>query len=167
MGCDIHCYIQHISLKPDEEPYWTLFAEDICLSRRYAIFALLAGVRGAEGPIFPLRGLPADLGWDLAANLYSAVVDDDKQEGFETVARSHAEAWVQEGKSFWKDGSETSVSCPDWHSYGWLTPSEWRQVIESDRLEWEANPDYFATAAAMEELERRGRKVRVVFWFCN
>jgi hypothetical protein len=53
MGADIHTIVQ---VKKAGE--WVTVAKNVADGRNYELFGLLAGVRGDEGPIEPLRGLP-------------------------------------------------------------------------------------------------------------
>lgn len=174
MGADIHCYIEHGRRRKShdgegEEIYWSAFNySGLNPGRNYDVFGALAGVCRDDNQMFELRGLPDDLGFAARMDnqLYVVADDDPSAEHERFCSRSNAESWVNSGCSKWANDKKTTVTHPDWHSHSWLTPAEWRQVIEA---EYEYGPDdeYFAIAAAMEELERRGELVRIVFWFDN
>jgi hypothetical protein len=53
MGTDIHTIVQ---IKKAGE--WVTVVKNAADERNYELFGLLAGVRGHDGPIEPLRGLP-------------------------------------------------------------------------------------------------------------
>lgn len=54
MGCDIHTVLQ-----VKKRAKWETVATDIFTGRNYALFSVLAGVRGGEEPIATPRGYPA------------------------------------------------------------------------------------------------------------
>jgi len=57
MGCDIHTSL--VEVGKDKSYYWPI-AVDILSHRNYALFEILAGVRGDESnAIVPPRGLPS------------------------------------------------------------------------------------------------------------
>ena len=169
MGADIHCYIEHGRRpKGDEKIFWSSFNySGLNPGRNYDVFGAIAGVRRSDNQMVELRGMPADAGYGARSSNQLYVVDDDDpsaaHESF--CSRSDAESFVNSGwGSKWVNAEKTIVTHPDWHSHTWLTPAEWRQVIEA---EYEYGPDdeYFAIAALMEELERRGNEVRIIIWF--
>ena len=55
MGCDIHLHVE-VQIAGRWEHYSELDVE-----RCYLLFGIMAGVRGDERPVAPLRGLPSDL----------------------------------------------------------------------------------------------------------
>lgn len=175
MGADIHCYIEHGRRRKDhdgegEKVHWSSFNySGLNPGRHYEIFGALAGVRCSENQMFELRGLPDDVSYGAASDnqLYVVADDDPSAEHEKFASRSNAESWVNSSwGSRWVNDEKTIVTHPDWHSHSWLTPAEWRQVIEAE-YPYAPDDEYFALAAAMEELEQRGNEVRIVFWFDN
>ena len=55
MGCDIHA---HVEVRIDDE--WHHY-NALSIDRNYALFAVIAGVRGEEEALFEPRGLPEKL----------------------------------------------------------------------------------------------------------
>lgn len=180
MGADIHLYLEHSAKEPSQsgKRHWCGVGGRINPGRDYDLFAKIAGVRDCseEGSkkLFEPRGVPDDLGWEAAGDNRLKVVPDGEEcsdePGYREVNRSRAESWVQYG-SYWMplgEYPEYWVSDPDNHSHTWLTPAEFRQVLEAPRPEgWGIDPEYWALLAAAEELERRDRDVRFVIWFDN
>lgn len=168
MGCDIHMYVEHTDPKMDR-PHWSNFGGRINPGRDYRLFANLAGVRSyVDTPqLVETRGLPENLGlmtkWDN--ELY---VSDDG-EGDEYCSRENAESWVKAGISNWTDDRHVSVTHPDHHTHSCCTLDEFRMVLHAQRPDGYGGPDveYWALLAACEELVKRGRDVRIVFWFDN
>lgn len=167
MGCDIHCYIEYSNKSYEDKIFWSGFGGRINPGRNYALFGILAGVRGSIEPRVPLRGRPDDMGYDASGDAWVYVVTDEEISDEYWMGRSKAERYVENGYCEWRDESHKFVSNPDWHSYGWLTTAEWRDCVQDDRLQWPAQVEYFAMCGAMDELERRGYPARVVFWFDN
>jgi hypothetical protein len=65
MGCDIHLYVEYKS-----DGMWHTLIRDPHCSRDYQLFTILAGVRGVDEPLVPLRGFPADHNFSDAAEDY-------------------------------------------------------------------------------------------------
>lgn len=178
MGADIHLYLEHSAKEPSQsgKRHWCGVGGRINPGRDYDLFAKIAGVRdySEEGSkkLFEPRGVPDDLGWEAAGDNRLKVIPDGEECSYETgyreVNRSRAESWVQYG-SYWMplgENPEYWASDPDNHSHTWLTPAEFRQVLEAPRpSDWGIDAEYWALLAAAEELERRDREVRFVIWF--
>lgn len=101
MGCDIHLSIEYRDIW--NPTFWQSFGADIYMPRDYHLFGLLAGVRGQEVPLFPIRGIPDDL---------SCEVDDKYYRPSSAGIRK--------------------VVDPDWHTPSWLTYEEWVSVLTQD-----------------------------------
>lgn len=92
MGTDIH-----LSIEYKEEPagLWYAFGADIYMPRDYRLFGLLAGVRDPVHSLFPVRGIPGDISWEVDDKYYSSdgehkVVDPD----WHTPSWLSREEWV-------------------------------------------------------------------------
>jgi hypothetical protein len=156
MGCDIHAYIENQPYKESSPEYWWKIA-DLHAQRNYAMFGLLAGVRGGE-PLFAPRG------WDKNSStkweFCMWISDEPDADG--TCSKEQARKYVSYGSEII---DEKWVTNPDWHTPSWLTAAELEQVIraykekysqyESD--EWEG---YL-------ELMKRIPESRIIFWFDN
>lgn len=168
MGCDIHMYVEHTDPKASR-PYWATFGGRINPGRDYRLFANLAGVRGyGDTPqMVETRGLPPHL--SLTAKWDNELYVSDENEGEEYCTRENAESWIKHGVSEWTDERQVSVTHPDHHTHSWCTIEELRSVLNAERPAGYGAPDdeYWALLAACEELVRRGREVRIVFWFDN
>jgi hypothetical protein len=172
MGCDIHCYVEHRALvqKSEYDRYWSGFGGRINPGRNYRIFGRLAGVRrDGEEQVAPVRGIPNDLAYDAAGDFWMWIVyEGEAHDGAVTVEKatkyhaSYGAAYRHSTNA--QDSSRPQwVQDPDAHTASWVTPDEWSLALVEDANEHE----YHAMLAAMRELERRGREVRVVFWFDN
>lgn len=62
MGCDIHAYVEVVY--PGDHAYAECIA-DLLPGRYYAVFGVLANVRGSGAPIEP-RGIPTNLSIEVA-----------------------------------------------------------------------------------------------------
>jgi len=146
MGCDIHAYLDVTEGEPDPERDYAgwiqTFAHDIPIGRDYALFGLLAGVRGGKALIEP-RGLPEydQMGW-RTRDTYWLRVTDSPSCGWcgecKHVSPSDAEKW--RGKTI-KIGDETYVQNPDvliilsqeaYTKYGHDLPAETLLIIDPD-----------------------------------
>ena len=90
MGVDIHTVLQ---IK--RQGRWETIATDIYPGCNYALFSVLAGVRGQEEPIAEPRGLPPGF-----------VVDDDNDHPVADAGGFIDSYWIGD------------------HSHGWLTAAE-------------------------------------------
>lgn len=162
MGADIHLYPEYSTFRNDSRDYWQSFATDMNPGRDYELFGVLAGVRGQETPLVPLRGLPdhpsITTSWDN-----TVWVSDT--EGEKLCSKETAESWVRTGCSRWLDDSKRGVTHPDHHSHTWLTLPEFKAAIAI--LGRDVAHGYYGLIAALEEMERRGAKTRIVMWFDN
>ena len=166
MGADIHGYIEYSK----DGSKWDSWASRIHLSRRYGIFGILAGVRSGVTPMFPLRGIPRDLSWDVIHDYYEPPVKLADLSGHERAeVETYKQALLAGAKSAQRDIHEVRdlvfLANQDWHSPGWLWCEEYNQLLE--KLD-EKPPCYVAVAHAMRGLEAGGAySVRFVFWFDN
>lgn len=161
MGCDIHVYPEYELRHDDDVSHWAPLANRMSPGRYYRLFGKIAGVR-CDGQMIEQRGLPADVGYSAKSDNELYIIDGDTDsEG--CCTRAQAEQWVQY-RSRYTDDRKVSVTHPDWHSHSWCSPQELRAVLES-------LPDepvtYWALLAMLEEVERRGKRARIVFWFDN
>jgi hypothetical protein len=135
--------------------------------RDYGVFESLAGVRGeSKNSVSPPRGYPEDASYAAQEDYWVYLGPETS----EWANRDKAEGWVVRGESRWRDESKRWVSHPDYHSHSWLTLAEFRKALNAcSELEQFYKPDaeYWAVIAAMEELEKRGKQTRIVFWFDN
>lgn len=173
MGCDIHAFIEY---KKDD--LYMGFAEDeLWLSRDYALFSALAGVRAyGERPLYPPRGLPEDCSEAVNGHFFQLTVPDDRVgedwlRGIDFVEKSFADRWVAEKKSYYVEGHKYPfVSNSDWHTPSWLTFTEIPRALKHQGISMtERAPDFKAAIAAMAKLAEAygGDNVRLVFWFDN
>lgn len=164
MGCDIH---GHIEVRTPIGT-WELFASpDIW--RNYALFGLLAGIRG-EGPaIVAPRGIPRDISRGLV-QAYTLEVSSEPDEDHRECLPTDAAAWVRSGASEWWDAQHTRVTDPDAHHVSWLTTDEMQLVCNAVSV----GPDdpkgwgrFYpgAVLGAMNGLRQMGYAPRFVFWF--
>ncbi|WP_300573452.1 hypothetical protein [Phenylobacterium sp.] len=160
MGCDIHMYAEYTG--DPAAGHWAGFGGRINPGRDYDLFGKLAGVR-TDGQMFPVRGKPDHLGI-YASSDDSLYITNEPGDG--NATRELAEDWVARGISRWTDEREVFVTNPDNHTHSWVTPAELRQALEAP-ARWDHPTAYWALLAALEELERRGKTARVVFWFDN
>jgi hypothetical protein len=161
MGCDIHAYIEYQTNKEIHPNNWWKVA-DLHLLRNYAMFGLMAGVRGGDALIEP-RGYPMD---SATRYDYCLFVVSEETEDSECCTRANAERWVANGTSEWANDEHSLVTHPDWHTPSWLTGEEYRRVIEAykaDNTERGECPEYEAALAMLESLPNS----RIVFWFDN
>jgi hypothetical protein len=180
MGADIHAYVEYVDfITHDGDDYWSGLTKNFG-DRNYYLFGLLAGVRGSDGPLFPVRGMPEGrISYDTAGDYWLNVTDDPTYEDHEGYTIRHrAEEWVSKGYSVadMRDGRMVRVSGPDYHSHSWLTTDELAIVLqhyaENVQSVWpeskaEAPVAWQAVLAAMQTFERNGKKARVIFWFDN
>ena len=171
MGCDIHCYIETQRYPNAREPWWPFNYYGLNPGRDYKMFTLLADVRsyGELEAVYPQRGLPVDLSWNVRSENRLFVCDDPDSEG--CTDRATASKWVRSGYSKWDDDERNWVTNPDWHSHSWLTTQELENVINTyiaikDDYR-HVDPGYKAVLAAMKAFEDANEPARLVFWFDN
>jgi hypothetical protein len=183
MGCDVHMYVEY--RKPDRfsangAKHWQSFGGRINPGRDYALFGMLASVRGGVALIEP-RGLPDDLAYysqsDARIWISTDGSSDESSVSLETALKY--EKWGSK-LHYDQNGRANFVDHPDWHSHSWLTTDELQQAMkatesvdfgEDSDPEWryhgECDDECYALVASMRELEKRRNEVRVVFWFDN
>jgi hypothetical protein len=163
MGCDIHCYVEYKDRSGST--HWNSFGERINPGRDYQLFALLAGVRGEGEPLYPVRGVPAGLGYYASID-YWLYISDDYPDSEGCCSTETAHAYAIDGSHYSEDKSR--ISNPDWHSHSWLTTAEYNNCLDAcDQLPYHYSlVEYRALLAAMRSLENT-HDVRMVFWFDN
>ena len=167
MGCDIHMYVEFCREPASDKPHWQTFGGQIYGSRDYDLFGKLAGVRTGEEPLFPVRGLPNHLGYEVMHDsiLY---IDDERKDQERYCTLVQAESWKKHGSKIeYKDGKPYTVTDPDAHTHSWLTTEEFLRVLMLPCEYGAREVKYSAILAAMQEMERRGLSARLVFWFDN
>lgn len=159
MGCDIHAYIESQPHKETSPEYWWKNA-DLYITRNYAMFGFLAGVRSNDNPLFAPRG------WDKNSSTkfeYCLYVEDGDPDGDGNCSSERAEHWVSRGDSERID--EKWVTHPDWHTASWLTADELEKVVQAYR---EKYPQYDCNEwLGYVELMKRIPESRFTFWFDN
>jgi hypothetical protein len=173
MGCDIHMFVEYASFETPEgaDRYWSTFGSEFHMPRSYALFGLLAGVRGSAC-LFSPRGMPDDAGY-MAAGADRLYISNSYG-GERTTTPERAEQWVRSGASKYikgAGGDNVWVTDPDNHSHSWLWLSDLEvalEALETIRDGYAAPLEYWALLAAMHTLRDGGRNVvRTVFWFDN
>lgn len=160
MGADIHVYPEY----EVREGYWGGLCGRSNPGRDYDLFGKIAGVR-RDGQMFDPRGFPGDAGY-IAKGDNHIFIHKDGGEGYATP--EDAERWVTSGISHYTDETKRWVTDPDAHSHTWLTPAEFRAVLEAPREGgWSIDEPYWGLLAMIEEIERRGKRARLVIWFDN
>lgn len=166
MGCDIHVYPEYAGFEKDGGgTHWSPLASECHPGRDYDLFSKLAGLRGDEGnQMIPTRGMPDDAAYESkSANELYIVDGPTDNEGYCT--REQAESWIEHGSQY-TDERKLFVTHPDHHSHSWCTAAEFRAVLEAPR-KWAIDEPYWGLLAMLEEIERRGKATRLVFWFDN
>lgn len=149
MGCDMHCAIESSHTLygserlPDEgtaDTYWSNVVQWGHVDRDYEMFGLLAGVRTGP-PVYAPRGIAPNMSWETKRRCYETTPDGEV-----------TDKWIE-----------------DWHSPGWLTTDEFREVLMRYVMTYEEQPavSYRTMLHVMEAYEKDGEKCRVVFWFDN
>lgn len=169
MGADIHMYLEYADFDnaATGKPYWRAFAVNTG-SRDYDMFALLANVRG-DGALFEPRGLPEGaLSWEVESAAFLRIDDDPERKDWDGYAtREQATIWCE--PIFERNGREYCAA-PDWHSHSWLNLAEYLFVLGSYNAlhsDHHYPAEYDAIAGAMEALDKRGCKTRLIIWFDN
>jgi len=169
MGCDIHVYIEYWNPRWfQNNPFASVNSfgrEGIYISRNYALFAHLAGVRDYSGyyggPLFPPRGIPEQpaLSWEIREQYFVSVREtDDADDNEHCCSLANAEDWVRHGSSYWAherhewaklqlERGYRYVSGPDWHTASWLTLAEAEQVL----AQYRSRREPFMQHAVMDE----------------
>lgn len=89
MGADIHMYVEYRNkersqeeLKLGRKPYWHCYGDRINPGRNYALFAVLAGVRGQyEDSFIPKGKLEKDeMGYISAKDAHLYIIDKPSDE---------------------------------------------------------------------------------------
>lgn len=178
MGTDIHAFVEVVG-----EEAVSLTEGEFYIGRDYHLFGALAGIRTAEPPLVPVRGIPQDPSRDVAGWYYQVAVEPDEVPrlresggtfgpcGFVTL--QDAEVYVSRGCSHWRlplpePPIRRQISNPEWHSPTWLWFEEIQQVLAYRGLDVKSiNPFFAAMYDAMLSLHRglQTERVRLVFWF--
>ncbi len=137
MGCEIYA---HFEIKVDGE--WLHYSQPR-ITRNYALFQKMAGVRGDEdiNPIALPRGLPKDIS--------KTVLLENKRRG----CKGHSHSWLNAGEiseviQFHKNETGDFL----------ISGGEWGYLFKNS---WEAFKDYRTDYP--EEID----DIRLVFWFEN
>jgi len=176
MGCDIHMFVQYRDKKDAERnkeqgrpPYWWDYGNGINPGRNYAMFGILAGVRGRSENFFEDKGIPDfGLGWSARDSLYLNI-DDDPIPGENCCTLESAKRWGNK-IYYHEDGRPWYTEHPDWHSHSWMTIKELEQAYRWYKKETGDTPclEYRVLLKTMKALEDKGKnEVVVVFWFDN
>lgn len=158
MGCDIHAYPEYL-----EFDRWWSIGGDINPGRDYSVFTELAGVRGSSETALEPKGIPSDLGFAAYGDYWLYIVEKEDLDPC-TCTKENAERWVNCKVSRYYNEEKRRVSDPDAHNASWVTLEEFKKCIENAEL---VSPIYYGLAAMLEEIEVRGFKTRLVFWFDN
>lgn len=181
MGCDIHPYLDFFRSNDEkDEPYVQSFGA-LHISRDYALFAIMAGVRNYDNALEPIaepRGLPEHNSYVVNGDNTLYITDRETDESGYTT-RERAEKWVASGSSKWVNEGQTRVTHPDWHSHSWLTTAEMEEVIRRYVAYYENHadtyyrgrkpaPEVYGIVGAMKGIEADGKyTARLVYWFDN
>lgn len=176
MGADIHVFLQYRG-KTDNLLKWNSFsADEILFERDYAMFSILAEVRGTTPLSLKSRGkLPLnDLShWivDKRTLLINEEIEDYGVTGDCTLETAtewkkkyncrihHLDSKIKN----WR------VDNPDYHSDTWLSFEEYGQALQfyTDYTGKSPEIGYLATYAAMKVYHEGGYEPRLVIWFDN
>jgi len=159
MGCDIHAHIETV-----DNGYATHFAE-IYLGRNYALFELMAGVRGdRDNAIVPPRGFPDNANSTTEDKFYQEISDEEN--GSRYISSERAKEYLEKGYIKQHPKHEWKVTNSDLHTPSYLNTKELKQVRKKLREQYgHQGQNYYLDAciAAMKKLNN----ARLVFWFDN
>jgi len=152
----------------------------------------MGGRADGKRPLYPPRGLPANVTRTVLLRYYHVVADPDYQKNrfdptvywygsLPSVSRQEALDWVSQGWSQWGNNLRESppsrtpisfdlVSNPNWRNPSWLTHNEILKSLNHFQLEVELVPPEFQVILdAMLGLEKHygTGKTRLVFWFSS
>lgn len=162
MGCDIHAYPEYFEM----DRWWSI-GQRINPGRNYSVFTELAKVRGISDTSLDPKGLPSDLGYYAFGDYWLYVLDNKSDDCDGTCSRENAEKWVENKSSVYYDDEKKRVSDPDAHSASWVDLKEFKTCLKNADERRKISPIYHGLAAMLEEIENRGLKTRLVFWFDN
>lgn len=171
MGCDIHAFIEIDHGQADLWPFG-----EFHFPRSYRLFSALAGVRTRddETPLYPARGLPDSISYEVIAKFYQRIVPDDQSQhawmrGIDFVTESEANETLKLDKSkLCIVNKQRFLADPDWHDPSWLTHQEILDALAHHGIPIDELSIEFKTAMeAMLMLSKHygTNKVRLVFWF--
>lgn len=158
MGCDIHAYIE---IFDNDSQRWR-FTRDLDLGRDYALFGILAGVRGPtnDTELFSeARGIP---GIGELLNGSCEVVSEKERPSIEYLTyammygndgHSHSYITLEEAVSHHKNVIDSSGETVFQKYYGEGSPDGWKQMIED--LKKDMTKDISSS------------QIRMVFFFDN
>jgi len=162
MGCDIHAYIDYDSPKDQGEIDLVNYFGEINIFRHYALFGLMAGVRG-QYKLFKPKGLPERLSWTTRDKTVIYIVEKTEEKNENSYTCEYVEKWNLK----YTDDSKTRVWDPDFHTHSWLDTNEINKLlIEYEKIGGKC----FALEAAyhaMLHLEDLKCHPRLIFWFDN
>lgn len=183
MGCDAHMFVEFRKRNADNDwdSRWKSVAAKLWEPRDYLLFGHLAGVRydPTDGPVAEPRGYP-DLDYFGALDEVSLRVrpdDEDMDIGERSCTVSQARQWGGHFvPGYGPDTQYPRVYDPDLHTPTWLTTAEYKEALrraeadpcgKEDGLEYAVEAPYWAYAALMCELEKRGYEARIIIAFDN
>lgn len=158
MGCDIHMVAEHrkdgrwTRVLPPEHAWDPWLVEQNWLddarqewfhNRNYALFGVLAGVRGDGPPIAEPRGLPGDVGEEVRA-----MIDNDGRDSDVYWLGDHSFSWL---------------TLDEILAYDWDRPAGYYSDGRPMR-EW-CSEFLTRTVPALQDLDPDPRNVRLVFGF--
>lgn len=169
-------------MKSPQSKNWRSVGGRINLGRDYNLFGYLAGVRSNVNPDVAPRGVPQDMASDSFSDYWLYIEEDEDVVLEGSVTRSSAEKYHGYGSRYMyaRDAYEPVgdekprwVEDPDAHTASWLNVQEFEAaVLKAEKAMLEYNEYGVAdickgVIAMMNELNRLGNDVRIVFWFDN
>jgi hypothetical protein len=148
MGCDIHAHLEYYETQVASDTIHTsCHASDISMGRNYAMFNLLAGVRGVNGPVFTLRGVPTKptMSYQVYDKYYLKVLDmynpSMSYPSTRYISSTEAENLVASGLTKYNENKQYVVN-PNWHTPGFLYKKELIEIRRKyliNMIEYEAS----------------------------
>lgn len=159
MGCDIHAFIESRSSFSGSGLFRVKAQLEI--PRNYEIFNLMAGVRGPNDPLFPLKGIPEDSCSTIKMSFGNRIVDTEEEAKFDgTILRLEAKITIDRVKLSRIDNDYILKS--GLHSPSWLSTQEFRKVIKSYN-----RTDFTIINAIYMFMKHLKEEARIVFCFDN
>lgn len=169
MGCDIHIITEYRNTDSNifHKEWRALNWQPINPGRNYEFFNKLSGVRGYNEKPIANPSWPEQVSWGASLANNVRIVNDMKPDEMRDgcVSMETALRWVNAGNSRFikdKEGNNTHVTHPDWHSHGWCTIEQMSKALRKN-----SSPEYRAMLAAARSLEKDGMEVRFLFFYDN
>lgn len=168
MGCDIHVYTEY----SEDGTNWYGFGGRINPGRDYGMFGIIAGLRTGDEPLYPLKGLPADAGWEAGRDAH-LIINDEYADDDGYCSTANAEQWAKHGETIIlnpHNGKPWRVTHPDWHSHTWLSREEYEEVLREYQRRYpseKVGTEWWGLLGAMAMMAGTGAQVRLVIWFDN